>query len=146
MVIDLFRNFQEEECSWIICFFPQNGEAALIVSGGLILFDKLPHKENQLVDVLIFAGFYDLLINLFRIPGLQNKSFPLQNLFQVLQQRTPVRVKRPCLQQRRSIGLVQTPFVADSPEIAAALLRIKHAVVAAFAKSIVLQPSAVLPL
>ena len=90
MVIDLFRDFQEEQRSRVICLFPQNREAALIISGGLILLDKLPHKEDQLVDVLILAGFYDLLIDLFRIPGLQDKSFPLQDLFQVLQQRAPV--------------------------------------------------------
>ena len=65
MVVDLLCNIQEEQCSWVVCFLPQNGEATLIISSCLILLNKFHHKYNQFLYVIIFTGIYDFSIYLF---------------------------------------------------------------------------------
>ena len=70
VMIDLLGNIQKQKRSRIVCSFSQNSEAAIVITGCFVLFNKLHHKDDQLINVLVFPGFYNLLIDFFQITRL----------------------------------------------------------------------------
>ena len=146
VMIHFLCNFQEKQCSWVVRLLAKEIKSLFVITGGLILLDKVHHKLNQFEDVFILAGIDDLLINFVQISGLQNKAFFFKDLTQMYQQRATVIVQRPSLQQFSFATGMHIPFVPDSLLVLYSLLGCKQRVVAVFTKSIVLQPGGVLTL
>ena len=70
VVIHLLGNIQKQKRSRIVCSFSQNSEAAIVITGCFVLLNKLHHKDDQLINILVLSGFYDLLINFLQITRL----------------------------------------------------------------------------
>ena len=69
-MIDLLGNIQKKKCSRIVRSFSQNRETAIVITGCFVLLNKLHHKDDQLINILVLSGFYDLLINFLQITRL----------------------------------------------------------------------------
>ena len=70
VMIHFFRNIKEQQCSGIIRLLSEDLKSRLVVSGSLILFNKVHHKQYELNDVFILTGFDNLFIYFFKVTRL----------------------------------------------------------------------------
>ena len=94
----------------------------------------------QFEDILILTGFDDLFIDFRKIARLHYKALLFKRFAQMIHQRTPVIIKRPCFDKGGFAVFVKLAFISDRFFIFRNLLRRKNAAVTIFSQCIMLKP------
>ena len=68
VMIHFFRNIKEQQCSGIIRLLSEDLKSRLVVSGSLILFNKVHHKQYELITGRVKAsGAFLCILSGFRV-------------------------------------------------------------------------------